>query len=235
MGDKHVCSFCDEKLQGKQHIKIVFENWPIEETVTYRRKGKERTTTRKLTKEVITALGMECLRNPERWKDYDIDPGKVEDFFEDLRFTGKNPIFRAILTKTGPVCLSTNCTHRTGNDCQHLLRYGSSIFALDELACEVGHPGKCLVRKGKERGGLWSPMASLSSLPGASRRRWWEVILDFLTFSWKTQNGPLTKIYFTVIYTLPMIGFLALFMLVAYPFWGLLCLKGRLRLLGGLK
>ncbi len=236
MGDKHVCSFCDEKLEGKQHIKIVFENWPIEEVVTYRRKGKERTTTRKLTKEVITALGMECLRNPERWKGYDIDPSKVEEFFEDLRFAGKNPIFSAVLTKTGPVCLSPNCIHRTGSDCLHLLRYGSSVIGLDELACEIGHPGKILVRKGKERSGLWNPIASLPAAPGASQRsKWWETIRDFFTFSWKTQHGPLTKIYFTVTYSLPMFVMLSLYMVVAFPFWGLLCLKGRLGLLGGLK
>lgn len=234
MGDKHVCSLCNEKLEGEQHIKIVFENWPIEETVTYRRKGKERTTTRKLTKEVITALGMECLRNPERWKGYDIDPSKVEEFFEDLRFAGKNPIFNAVLTKSGPICLSPDCKHRTGTDCQHLLRFHSQSTGLDELACEVGHPGKILVRKGRERVGLFSPLAYFPNPRGQAR--WWKFIGEFVTFSWGSQHSLLTKIYFAVTYSLPMLAFLSLYMLVAYPFWGLLCLKGRLQLLlGGLK
>jgi len=90
-----------------------------------------------------------------------------------------------------------------------------------------------LVRRGKEKGGFWNPIASL---PGMTRRgKWWEGIRGFLTFSWKSEHGPLTKIYFIVTYSLPMLSMLSLYMLVAFPFWGLLCLKGRLGLLGGLK
>lgn len=227
MGDKHVCSFCDEKLEGKQHIKIVFENWPIEETVTYRRKGKERTTTRKLTKEVITALGMECLRSPERWKGYDIDPSKVEEFFEDLRFAGKNPKFSAILAKGGPVCLALSCSHRTGSNCQHLLRNRSFDFVgLNELTCEVGHPGKILVRAGKEeeqRTGILNQLG----LPTLPKRKLWQSIWNFAGFAWKPQHGFLTKVYFGLTYTGPLLLMLALYLVVAYPFWWMLCLKNR--------
>lgn len=227
MGDKHVCSFCNESLQGKQHIKIVFENWPIEETVTYRRKGKEAKSTRKVTREVITALGMECLQNPEKWKDYDIDPSKVEDFFEDLRFAGKNPLFRAILTKTGAVCLSLNCSHRTGSNCQHLLRNRSFDFiGLDELACEVGHPGRILVRAGNEEARRTGILNQLG-LPTLPKRKLWQSIWNFAGFAWKPQHGFLTRAYFGLTYTLPLLFMLALYLMVAYPFWGILCLKSR--------
>jgi len=225
MGDNHVCSFCAEKLVGKQHIKIVFENWPVEETITYRRKGKERTTARKLTKEVITALGMECINNPERWKDYDIDPGKVADFFEDLRFVGKNPVFSATLAKDGAVCLSLNCSQRTGSNCQHLLRHHSFDFlTLDELTCEVGHPGRALVRQGKEeRTGILNPLG----LPTLPKRKLWQSIWGFAGFAWKPQHGFLTRTYFGLTYTGPLLFMLALYLLVAYPFWWILSLKNR--------
>lgn len=155
MGDNHVCSFCNEKQFGKQHIKIVFENWPVEEEVTYRRKGKVAHRTRKVTKEVITAIGMECLRNPEHWKDFAIDPGKVEEFFEDLRFAGKNPFFRAVLTKNGSVCLAaSNCPHfsqlngaAASGSCEHIGRGPFDVHHLDMLYCMVGHRGIELVRQ----------------------------------------------------------------------------------------
>lgn len=231
MGDKHVCSFCDENLEGKQHIKIVFENWPIEEEVTYRRKGKEAKRTRKVTKEVITAIGMECINNPDKWKDYEIEPSKVSDFFEDLRFAGKNPIFNAVLTKAGPVCLSPKCIHRTGNDCQHLLRYASQWLGLDELACEVGHPGRILLRRGKEkRLGLLSPFAAL---PASGRQKWWKIILDLLTFNLNSSNGPLTRFYLILSYSIPMAVFISFYLLIIYPFWGVLCLKNKIELLRG--
>lgn len=224
MGDKHVCSFCSENLEGKQHIKIVFENWPVEEEVIYRRKGKEARKTRKTTKEVITAIGMECIQNPDRWKDFEIDPAKVADFFEDLRFAGKNPVFRAVLARGGPVCLSADCGQRTGSDCRHMeRRHSSDFYGLDELSCEVGHPGKVLVRKERdERLGI------LNLLPATTRRtKWWETIWNFVSFAWKPEHGWLTRIYFAVTYTLPMFFMLILYVLVAYPFWGLLCLKGK--------
>lgn len=156
MADNHVCSFCNEDLKGKQHIKVVFENWPVEEEVTYRRKGKEKKTKRKLTKEVITAIGMECIQNPDRWKDFDIDPTKVADFFEDLRFVGKNPFFRAILTKDGPACLSAaGCPHfvplgetsPSDGMCQNIARGQFEFYHLDRVYCAIGHQGIELVRQ----------------------------------------------------------------------------------------
>jgi len=196
MGDNHVCSFCDEKQQGKQHIKIVFENWPVEEEVTYRRKGKEAHRTRKVTKEVITVVGMECLRSPERWKDYVIDPGKVEEFFEDLRFIGKNPIFRAALTKDGPICLSAaKCRHFAQTEgaeasamCQHIRRELFELHHLDMLYCGIGHPGIELVRHSigdlMPQGNLGSWITSLRQLWqfGASWKR--SPFITFYFFSW---------------------------------------------------
>lgn len=156
MGDRHVCSFCNENLEGKQHIKIVFENWPVEEEIIYRRKGREAKQKKTSIKEVITALGMECIHNPERWKDFDIDPSKVADFFEDLRFIGKNPFFRALLTKDGPVCLSAaKCPHfaplgetsPAEGLCQHIARGQFEFHHLDRVYCAIGHQGVELVRQ----------------------------------------------------------------------------------------
>jgi len=232
MGDNHVCSFCNEKLQGKQHIKIVFENWPIEEEVIYRRKGKEARKTRKVTKEVITAIGIECLNNPDRWKDYDIDPNKVADFFEDLRFAGKNPVLNAVLTKDGPVCLTEGCRHCTGPDCQHLLRDSSRYSGLDMLTCEIGHPGHFLVRRGKERIGELNPIASVGAALG-QRRGWRQTLMYLITMSWQPQHSLATRVYFTLLYSIPILAMLAVYTLVVWPFWWMLCLKERLTWLKG--
>ena len=141
MADNHVCSFCNEDLKGKQHIKIVFENWPVEEVVIFERKGKEKRKTQKLTKEVITAIGMECLKDPERWREFDIDPSKVSDFFEDLRFAGKNPTLAIAVDGDDARCVTNDCRHRNDEYCSHLSFGGSDISGMERAICSVGHPG----------------------------------------------------------------------------------------------
>jgi len=195
MGDDHVCSFCNENQVGKQHIKIVFENWPVEEEIIYRRKGKEARKTNKVTKEVITALGMECINNPERWKEFDIDPSKVADFFEDLRFIGKNPYFRAVVAEGIDKCLAIDCPHVSLRDetCRHLIRLGFPYTGLDELHCAVGHPGVELVRH-KESAitpGSWK-----------SFRLWWA-------------NTPYKG------YWIALLGPFLIAWFIIYPFWWL--------------
>lgn len=152
MGDKHVCSVCGADLARKQHIKIVFENWPVEETVTVRsRTGKERTVKRTQTKEVITAFGMECLENPEKWKELDafsegkIGPGDMANLFDDIRWVGKNPLF---LLSAANFCLSgSSCAQfQPGPDgrCIHIAgleEFKREILRWAELYCYVGHPG----------------------------------------------------------------------------------------------
>lgn len=149
MGDKHGCSFCNEDLSGKQHVKIVFENWPIEETVTVRsRTGKERKVERKTTREVITVLGMECLNNPERWKTLDafktgpVTPEGIADLFEDIRWAGKNPTF---ILSPALSCLSIAVCGQFRADlegrCVNILGPRQPQYRFDDYSCYVGHPG----------------------------------------------------------------------------------------------
>lgn len=146
MGDSHVCSSCGIDLAGKQHVKVVFENWPVEEEVTVRsRTGREKTVKRKLTKEVITAFGMECLEKPEVWQGLDVfsegtvTPENIRDFFDDLRWLGKNPLF--MLNLQG-FCLSSDfCKQFSGEQpCAHI-RNPDSLCRWQEASCYVGHPG----------------------------------------------------------------------------------------------
>ena len=146
MGDKHVCSVCGADLAGKQHLKLVYENWPVEEEVTVRsRTGRERKVTRKQTKEVISAFGMECIGNPEVWEKLDVfaegpvTASKMAELFEDIRWLGKNPLF--ILDAVGR-CLSTAvCKQFSGEErCAHIVNPGSP-WRWSETYCYAGHPG----------------------------------------------------------------------------------------------
>lgn len=151
MGDQHVCSFCGEAQQGKPHIKLVFENWPVEQVETYRKRERRRT----VTKEVITAVGLECVHDPERWADFPIEAGEVEAFFEMLRIEGKNPTFLGELTPDKTlICRAETCAQRqpVGEDplaCAHIQRSGYPGTGLDQLNCWSGHPGVVLVRQEK--------------------------------------------------------------------------------------
>lgn len=149
MGDTHGCSFCNQDLSGKQHVKIVFENWPVEETVTVRsRTGKERTVKRKQTHEVITAFGLECLNNPEKWKALDafktgsVTPEGMADLFEDIRWAGKNPTF---ILSPALLCLSADVCGQFRADldgrCVNILGPRQPQYWYDDYWCHVGHPG----------------------------------------------------------------------------------------------
>jgi len=157
MGDKHVCSCCALDQAGKQHVKVVYENWPVEEPVTARRKtGPPKTTTRKRVQQVVSVIGMECLADPERWAGFPIEPEKVAAFFDRLRTVGKNPIFMGVLVDGGLRCLSTNCLQRMGGQsCQHVQRWPTATPKHDELSCYAGHPGVTLVPR--EQGTQGSP------------------------------------------------------------------------------
>lgn len=147
MGDKHVCSLCGTGLAGKQHLKLVFENWPVEEEVTIRsRTGKERKVKRKQTKEVITALGMECISNAATWEKLDVfaegpvTTSKMEELFDDIRWLGKNPVFR--LNPTGACLSSSVCKQFSGEGgkCIHIVNPPLSL-RFEEAYCYAGHPG----------------------------------------------------------------------------------------------
>jgi hypothetical protein len=149
MGDKHGCSFCNQDLSGKQHIKIVFENWPVEETVIVRsRTGKERKAKRKTTHEAITAFGMECLNNPEKWKALDVfkmgsvTPEGMADLFEDIRWAGKNPTF---ILSPALSCLSAAICGQFRADldgrCVNIIGPRQPQYRFDDYSCYVGHPG----------------------------------------------------------------------------------------------
>lgn len=147
MGDKHVCSLCGTGLAGKQHIKLVFENWPVEEEVIIRsRTGRERKSKRKQTKEIITALGMECISNPATWEKLDVFtegpviPQRMGEFFDDIRWLGKNPIFR--LSPTG-VCLSSSVCKQFSGEAGICIHVANPPLHLrfEEAYCYAGHPG----------------------------------------------------------------------------------------------
>lgn len=227
MGDKHTCSSCSENLEGKQHIKIVFENWPQEKIITYRRKGKEYQRKKQVTKELITVLCMNCLGNQDKWAGVkELEEPELTPFFNYLARMGKNPLFRAMLTKSGPLCIAIDCHHRTGPNCKHLFRQGSKDYlGLDESFCEVGHPGVTLVRRGKDE-----IARSLKKVLGSSCLA---VFWNLVTFSWQGQS-LFTRIYLTLAYSLPMVLSLGLYSLVVYPLWWGLKLKSSLSL-GGLK
>lgn len=219
MGDNHVCSLCDENLAGKQHVKIVFENWPHEKVTTYQRKGKEYHRKKLVTKELITALCMKCLADDERWAGVaELEEPELTPFFNYLAKLGKNPLFKAILVRRGPLCITADCPHRTAPECDHVSRSQSDYFGLDALSCAVGHPGETLARHKED---ATTPKFSLKSL------KW---LRGMVSMSWKPEHGLMTKIYFTLTYTTPLIVGLLLYMVVAYPFWWMLKLKNWLSL-----
>lgn len=191
MGDQHVCSFCGVDQQGKQHVKLVFENWPVEETHTYKYRGQERSRTRTVTKEVITAIGLECLGDPARWSDYAIEGQEAADFFEHLRFAGKNPTFRGEVAVNGLVCHATSCAQRQPVDgpetCAHVRRTDYPGTSLDQLYCWVGHPGVVLVRgaRVKAKIGLsyvWHVFSSSAKLIWPNTAPWHRNIVYGLTY-----------------------------------------------------
>ncbi|MBA7516376.1 hypothetical protein ES705_08424 [subsurface metagenome] len=228
MGDKHVCSSCSENLEGKQHIKIVFENWPQEKVTTYRRKGKEYRRKTAIIKELITALCMNCVGNPDKWVNVkELEEPELTPFFNYLAKMGKNPLFKALLVKNGPLCIVADCKHRTAPNCAHLLRSHSAQFSnFDELSCEVGHPGATLVHRGKDE-----VDGNLKKVLGSS---YFGTFRNLIPLFWQEQHGLFTKIYFTLFYSFPMSLALLLYSLAAYPFWWGLKLKNSLSL-GGLK
>lgn len=146
MGDKHVCSVCGADLAGKQHLKLVYENWPVEEEVIVRsRTGRERKVIRKQTKEVISAFGMECIANPDVWGKLDVfaegpvTSDKMGELFEDIRWLGKNPIF--ILDAIGRCLSAAVCKQFSGEErCAHIVNPGSP-WRWSEAYCYAGHPG----------------------------------------------------------------------------------------------
>lgn len=220
MGDNHVCSLCNENLVGKQHIKIVFENWPHEKVTTYRRKGKEHRRKKLVTKELITALCMKCLANDERWAGVaELEEPELTPFFNYLAKLGKNPLFSTILVRSGPLCIVADCPHRTAPECKHLRRFQSDYFGLDALSCAVGHPGETLVRH-KE----------VQAPPGNSLKSVKSWVSHMVTMYWRPEHGLMTKIYFSLTYTAPLIVGLLLYIVVAYPFWWILKLKNWLSL-----
>ncbi len=218
MGDNHICSLCNGSQVGKQHIKIVFENWPHEKVTTYRRKGKEYHRKKLVTKELITALCMKCLADDERWAGVaELEEPALTPFFNYLAKLGKNPLFSAILVRSGPLCITADCPHRTAPECDHVARFQSEHYGLDSLSCAVGHPGETLVRHKKVQ--AWNSLKSVKS---------W--VSDMVTMSWKPGHGLMTRIYFSLTYTAPLIVGLLLYMVVAYPLWWMLKLKNWLSL-----
>ena len=149
MGDVHVCSMCGVAQAGKPHLRLAWENWPVEEIYTYR--GRERPRT--VNKEIITIIGLECRDDPERWADFPPEDEGVAAFFEALRVLGKNPTFLGELApKQTLVCRAVTCAQRQpveGQDplsCSHIMRSEHPGTSLDQLYCWAGHPGVILVR-----------------------------------------------------------------------------------------
>lgn len=214
MGDQHVCSFCGAQQAGKQHIKLVFENWPVEELVSYTRKGVTRQRRRKRTKEVISAIGMECLSDPERWEDYGLEPDEVTDFFERLRLQGKNPIFQGVLVADGSLqCVTKDCPQRLPigefeSSCTHVTRGPYPGVGLDALSCWAGHPGVVLVRGRPEEVGKTKSMTVVATALRLVRYVFWPPGAPMATRAW-----------YGLLWGVPLL-FLLVGAIAVAPFWG---------------
>lgn len=217
MGDQHVCSFCGAQQAGKQHIKLVYENWPVEELVSYTRKGVTRQRRRMRTKEVISAIGMECLSDPERWEDYGLEPDEVADFFERLRALGKNPIFQGVVVADGSLqCVTKNCPQRLPDgdsefSCTHVTRGGYPGAGLDALSCWAGHPGVVLVRG--------RPEPDKPSITSS-----WLRLLRVVF--WPPRAPMSTRVWYGLMWGIPLLFLLVAAILVS-PVWGIYALRHR--------
>lgn len=142
MGDDHWCSFCEENLKGKKHIKIVFENW-VEKEVGKKKK-------KKILVERITCICLKCLSTPEKWAEcFKDEVLRVEDlpsFFEKLSLVGKNPLFRAkIICVNRMECQSFKPSQKGILECEDMLL----DYAADDISglnnvyakCGLGHEG----------------------------------------------------------------------------------------------
>lgn len=211
MGDKHVCSFCGTSQEGKAHIKIVFENWPVAEEVTYRRKGQVKkqvrqvTQVKQVTKEVITALGLECIRDPARWGAFPIEPEQVPDFFDRVRRIGKNPTFLAMVEGGRLRCLALGCAQRSPADaewCVHILTEGYAGTGLEAARCWVGHPGITLLRRPAPQSPREPPFS-------------WRRLFGNLSLNGSNVSIP-ARVYLTCVYTIPLLWYC---LVVLTPLW----------------